>query len=91
MNHTNLINYDETLNTSNLYRRVRFNNLFGEIISIEDSKLTINIGEVGWNAEDSFKQITVKESDVIYLDNGLNSPWTFSVDSFMNTYELTYL
>jgi hypothetical protein len=91
MNHTNLINYDETLNTSNLYRRVRFNNLFGEIISIEDSKLTINIGEVGWNADDKFEQITVKESDVIYLDNGLNSPWTFSVDSFMNTYELTYL
>jgi hypothetical protein len=91
MNHTNLIHFNETWNTSNLYRRVRFDNLFGEIISIEDSKLTINIGEVGWNADDKFEQITVKENDVIYLDNGLNSPWTFSVDSFMNTYELTYL
>lgn len=91
MNHTNLIHFNETWNTSNLYRRVRFNNLFGEIIAIEDNKLTINIGEVGWNAEDSFKQIKIDEKDALYLDNGLNSPWTFSIDSFRNTYELTYL
>jgi Glycosyltransferase 61 len=82
MKHTQLTQYKNTWICSNLYRRVKVGELIGEVIHIEDDILTINIGEniTGWNLEDTYKQSKVHIKNVKFLDNGLNSPWCFSLD-----------
>ena len=66
-----------------LYMRVKYGNVVGEIVMINDDKLTIMYSDsriAGWNNNSSFKTIIVNSSDCIKLDNGLNSPWEVNLD-----------
>ena len=85
MNHTQLTQYTKTWSVSNLYRRVRIGDKIGEISKIDGSELTIQVGQgVGWTLNDTYDTLVVNESEVVFLDNGLNSPWSFDVLDFMN-------
>jgi hypothetical protein len=88
MTHTQLKQYRDTWNTSNLYRRVSYKNIIGEIVDIDGDKLTINVGEnvTGWSLQDTYNQIIVHTQDVTFLDNGLNSPWTFDINKLFLTH-----
>jgi hypothetical protein len=88
MNHTNLNQYKYTWNTSNLYRRVRYGDVIGEIVNVKEVILTINVGEniTGWSLQDTYNQMIVHTEDVTFLDNGLNSPWTFDINKLFLTH-----
>jgi hypothetical protein len=85
MNHTKLIEYKDTWTTSNLYRRVKLKKVIGEIVEIDGETLTLNIGKnvTGWSLEDEHKKHKVNINEVIFLDNGLNSPWRFDVSNLL--------
>lgn len=66
-----------------LYMRVKHGNIVGEIVMINDDKLTIMYSDsriAGWNNNSSFKTTIVNSSDCVKLDNGLNSPWEVNLD-----------
>lgn len=68
-----------------LYMRVKHGNIVGEIVMINNDKLTIMYSDsriAGWNNNSSFKTIIVNSSDCVKLDNGLNSPWEVNLDKF---------
>jgi hypothetical protein len=80
MKHTNLTQFRDTHPVNRKYVRVRVGTQIGEIVDEVDDKLQINIGNgVTWNESDPqcLKWVEVKE--VAFLDNGLNSPWSFDV------------
>jgi hypothetical protein len=59
-------------------------NIFGEIEQIYDNKLLVSYTDgsnTGWNAQNEYKQIELNMEDVIKLDDGLNSPWLFNIES----------
>jgi len=88
MQHTNLTQYRDTWTVSKLYRRVRVGDRIGEITDENGDMLTIQIGtSAGWNATASYETYRVPEPSVTYLDNGLNSPWSFNVIDFITNIE----
>lgn len=86
MKHTTLTQFTETYTTSSLYRRVRIGECLGEVVDIQNGNLQLNLGNgVTWNHAAEPHLVWVKESDVEYLDNGLNSPWYFEVNKCIET------
>ncbi len=78
MKHTNLTQFKETQIASPLYRRVRIGNKIGEVYAIENGKIWIILGNgITWNDGTMW----VEESEVTYLDKGLNSPWYFDINT----------
>lgn len=62
------------------YMRVKTKDgkLIGEIEKIYDDHLLVSYTDgsnTGWNAQNVYKQVEVKITDVEKMDNGLNSPW----------------
>jgi hypothetical protein len=85
MNHTWLTQYTKTWVTSPLYKRARAMGKTGEVTAINGNELTLAVSDgVGWTLGDSYETLVVKEAEVEFLDNGLNSPWTFDVDDFVH-------
>ena len=81
MNHTRLTQYTKTWVTSSLYKRARAHGKTGEVTAINGNELTLAVSDgVGWTLGDSYETLVVNEADAVFLDNGLNSPWTFDVD-----------
>lgn len=86
MNHTDLFQFKDTQTLNSLYRRVRYGNDLGEIVNIDGNKLQLNIGNgTTWNFNDEPQLMWVDESNVEYLDNGINSPWYFEVNKCIET------
>ena len=68
-----------------IYMRIKTkdNKRVGEIEKIYDDKLLVSYTDgsnTGWNSQNTFKQIELYKSDVIKLDNGLNSAWKLIVN-----------
>ena len=68
-----------------IYMRIKTkdNKIVGEIEKIYDDKLLVSYTDgsnTGWNSQNTFKQIELYKSDVIKLDNGLNSAWKLIVN-----------
>ena len=81
MNHTNLTQFRETQPVNRKYIRVRVGTEIGEIIDEVDDMLQINLGNgVTWNDSDPQYLRWVEVKDVVFLDKGLNSPWSFDVN-----------
>ena len=81
MNHTNLTQFRETQLVNRKYIRVRVGTEIGEIIDEVDDMLQINLGNgVIWNDSDPQYLRWVEVKDVVFLDKGLNSPWSFDVN-----------
>lgn len=77
MQHIDLTQFTETWVSSPLYKRVRCGSKIGEIVAVHDGKLQIAVGNgITWNGG----LLWVNDTDVVYLDNGLNSPWYFDVN-----------
>lgn len=60
------------------FMRVKFDDKVGEVINIENDKLTINFSYssvAGWNNDIVFNKITKNINEVEKLDEGLNSEW----------------
>ena len=77
MNHTQIKHYNVTRVTSNLYKRVKLSDCVGEVIEEVCDGVIVNIGKgnVGWNLDEIYEKRLIKSNDIVYLDNGLNSPW----------------
>lgn len=81
LNHTRLTQYTKTWVTSSMYKRARAHGKTGEVTAINGNELTLAVSDgVGWTLGDSYETLVVNEADAVFLDNGLNSPWTFDVD-----------
>ena len=68
--------------------RVQYNDIIGEIVSINKDSLTIsfiNENIAGWNNEMNYKQIQVPKEKCQKLDNGLNSPWIMDLNELKET------
>lgn len=88
------VNYIPFLDTENTEKgefktnmRVKCGDVVGEIIAIDSDNIIISYSDVtvsGWNNESKFKENTVKSSECVKLDEGLNSPWKMNLDSFNN-------
>jgi len=66
------------------YMRVktRDNKIIGEIDKIYDDKLLVsytNEFNVGWNFENKYEKIELKQNEIEKIDNGLNSPWVINI------------
>jgi hypothetical protein len=89
MNHTRLTMFRNTWSTSMLYRRAKVGTEIGEIIDEEGDTLTLALGNgTSWSAD--AKQVptrTVLRTNVVFLDEGLNSPWNFDEEDCMRHIE----
>ena len=84
MTHTQLTQFRDTYTVGQTYRRVRIGEDIGEIVEDGETMLQVNMGNgVTWNESDPPNLRWVNVSDVTFLDNGLNSPWSFDVDKCM--------
>jgi len=83
MNHTDLTMFRETQSTSLLYRRAKFGTFLGEVVAEEGDSVALALGNgVTWlDGEGDIRVVPL--CDVTFLDEGLNSPWTFSVSECM--------
>ena len=83
MLHTSLYQFKDTYTVSNLYRRVKVGNKIGEIFEQMGDILRIHVNPSGvtFQNDDVFDIIEVREKEVEYLDNGLNSPWNFQISN----------
>ena len=64
-----------------MYKRARAHGKTGEVTAINGNELTLAVSDgVGWTLGDSYETLVVNEADAVFLENGLNSPWTFDVD-----------
>ena len=88
MNHTQLTMFRETWSTSVLYRRAKVGSEIGEIISETEDRYTLSLGNgTTWNQTDPQRTINVLKADCLFLDEGLNSPWSFHVSECMKLIE----
>lgn len=87
MEHTQLIPFRDTHTVSNLYRRIKLPDGFGEIIKEEGNRIWVHVNKEGvtFQHEDSFPILEYNTEDAIFMDNGLNSPWNFHVDCFIKS------
>jgi len=86
MDHTHLTQYTDTQTVSPLYRRARVGEMIGEVVEVRDGDVQLEIGDgVSWNHSDTHSRVWVSESEVEYLDKGLNSPWHFEVNKCIRT------
>jgi capsular polysaccharide biosynthesis protein len=84
MSHTNLTMYRDTESASLLYRRVRLpTGEIGELVA--EDRVCLGNG-VTWVAGQG-REVTVDVTTLTFLDAGLNSPWRFHVESFLQTIE----
>jgi hypothetical protein len=84
MSHTTLTMYRDTESTSLLYRRVRLpTGEIGELVA--EDKVCLGNG-VTWTAGQG-QTVSVDPSTLTFLDAGLNSPWSFDVEAFLQTIE----
>lgn len=83
MLHTNLYQFKDTHAVSNLYRRVKIGNKIGEVFEQSGHILRVHINPSGvtFQNDDIFDVIEISETDVEYLDKGLNSPWNFQISN----------
>jgi hypothetical protein len=83
MNHTDLTMFRDTQTASLLYRRAKFGTFLGEVVADEGETLALALGNgVTWvDGEGDIRVVPTR--DVTFLDEGLNSPWTFSVSECM--------
>lgn len=83
MAHTQLRQFTDTYPVSGLYRRVCVHAQIGEVIEHIGTSLLIrtNPSGVTFQNDDKFQTIVAEESEVVYLDKGLNSPWSFQVET----------
>jgi hypothetical protein len=83
MNHTDLTMFRETQSTSLLYRRAKFGTFLGEVVADKGDSVALALGNgVTWlDGEGDIRVVPLR--DVTFLDEGLNSPWTFSVSECM--------
>jgi hypothetical protein len=81
MEHTQLHSFRDTYTSSNLYRRVKLPEGFGEVVDQKENILyvALNKNSVTFQQEDTYPIVTLHEKDAQYLDKGLNSPWYFDV------------
>jgi capsular polysaccharide biosynthesis protein len=79
MNHTQYTMFRNTWPTSMLYRRARVGTDIGEIIAEDDDTFRLAIGNgVTWSADAvDIPTVTIPREGVVFLDEGLNSPWNF--------------
>ncbi len=93
LNNTKLTLFNECSHVNNetykKYMRVKIKNtnLIGEIIDFSDELLKINCSDgtnTGWNNDNEYKILTVKQNDIIKLDNGLNSPYRINIEKLEN-------
>jgi hypothetical protein len=64
------------------YMRVKFDNMVGEVIDINDNIIIINVSDIdvaGWNNNNQYMKITKKMGEVEKLDEGLNSEWEINM------------
>lgn len=64
------------------FMRVKFEDKVGEVVDMEGDNVTINYSDIdvaGWNNEIEFKQIIKNVSNIIPLDEGLNSEWIIDI------------
>ena len=58
----------------------------GEIVEYKDGLYLIKLANnfIGWNQDESYKQILLKRNQFKTLDNGINSPWLVDIDKIKN-------
>jgi hypothetical protein len=89
LEHINTIYFMDTYHTINdIYKnyirvRIKNSNIIGEIEEVYENKLLIiytDGSNTGWNNNNIYDKIIVNKSNVILLDNGLNSPWAINME-----------
>jgi hypothetical protein len=87
MNHTQVLPYRNTFTKSNLYRRVKLPEGFGEIEKETEEGFLVSVNKDGvtFQNEEVYPTILVPKETIHFMDNGLNSPWYFNVTEFMET------
>lgn len=83
MYHTNLTQYRDTYAVSNLYRRVRLPDGFGELVREDGDRIWVRSNKGVTFQQDDELPIVELTGPINYLDNGLNSPWSFDLKDFM--------
>jgi hypothetical protein len=83
----NTIYFNDTRHTETTYfkkyMRVKFDKFVGEIIEVDNNKITVAYSDskvTGWNIDVSFKTKIIKNNDCIKLDDGLNSSWVIDLN-----------
>ena len=66
------------------YMRVKhkYNDMLGEIIEVKQKSVVVQYTDgsnTGWNSNNTYKNIELKMDKIIYLDNGLNSSFTYTL------------
>ena len=88
MDHTQVTMIRDTQSTSMLYRRAKVGDQIGEVTAEDGDRLTLALGNgVTWTDGEACATIVVSKSDVTFLDEGLNSPWTVDVLKCMDRIE----
>jgi capsular polysaccharide biosynthesis protein len=97
MNHTDIQYIYDTTQCSQLFTRIKVNDenseyykKIGEIIDVDADKdsYTINISDndvAGFNSNVCFTKITLRKSQIEFLDKGLNSPYCVNIDKVLHT------
>jgi hypothetical protein len=68
------------------YMRVKYKNIIGEIINVNNNKITIQYTDTfitGFNNDSLYKNIEVSYNEVQKLDNGLNSSFYIDINKFL--------
>ncbi len=93
MNQAKLHTFCETKHTEDtefkLYMRVKHQDLIGEIIAINDDKISLAISDKpisGWPRDIEHRCIEVDSKECIKLDDGLNSPFFIDLPRFKSYY-----
>lgn len=81
MQHTDLTMIRNTWSTSTLYRRAKVGSLIGEVWEDDGKTLTLALSNgVTWGNGQSSSTLIAPKETVLFLDEGLNSPWNFDVE-----------
>ena len=93
LNNVKLVLFDDVRHTEETnfksFMRVKVGSIVGEITEVHDDTVKIVYNDTsiaGWNSESIYKTMIVNTKDCIKLDEGLNSPWTFNIEKFKNTF-----
>ena len=85
MNHTQLTMFRDTQSTSILYRRAKAGDLIGEVVEDQGDQVVLALGDgVTWKDGETSSILVADKEKVVFLDEGLNSPWTFDVTECVN-------
>lgn len=94
LNKVDLTLFKETENTETSffkkYMRVKYGDIIGEIIDVNDDDITITYSKIrlaGWNSENQYNTITIKAHECVRLDEGLNSSWVIDLEKLKKLYD----